>query len=905
MQQVLLRGRVRERAAIVALVAGAAAGNGGGLLLAGERGSGRSALLRFAAGEAAGLTVLATAGAAAEAGLPFAGLQRLLQPVLGAAPALPEHQARMLLRAVRDGDCPAGRLPLCLAVPALLREVARERALLLLVDDAHLLDPASWAVLEFAARRLDGQPIALLAAVDDAPDTEGVPGVPLLRLEPLDQHDSARLLTDRRPELSADVAPALAATAAGNPQALVELAAALSPEQCRGDVPPPATLPPDGALRRAYRARLARLDPDARWLLLLAAADPDLDVRELAAAADASGTDVAALEPAEAANLIRVGDRHLTFPQPLLRSVTYHEASLARRRAAHLLLARIVGTGTLRDLLHRAAATSGPDPALADALRRAAEGAAHAAAATALERAAELTAEPADAAGHLVAAARHAWLGGQPSRARTLLRRAAHRPAPPAVRARAQLLTGEIELRGGAVTRSRHTLLAAATALAGPERHLSVGAFILAGEAACLTGDHLGYAELARQALALRRDHPPLPVALMFDHFTGVAALFRGDFPAALAPLRRVLDAAPGLGDAVALVRAGSAGILVGAAARAHQLALDAVAIARAGGDTIVVPQALEIAAVACLATGRHDEGRDAALEGVRLARMTGQSTLADNHLGLLAVLAAIVGDRPTCIARVRQLRIQPAGANLGQARAFAEWALALLDLVEGRPGPALARLTRILDTGGGHGNRVIQIPALVHLAEAAAQVQATGVPTEAFAAFDGWAASTGNPTWLALSARCRALRSHRDSDEHFREALRLHEAGDSEFARAHTALLFGQDLRRRRRPRAAREHLRGALETFQRLDAARWAARAAAELRAAGEQVAPPTRPATTAALTPQQEQIARLVADGATNREVATRLYLSPRTIDHHLRNIFSRLGVRSRTELARLMG
>jgi DNA-binding CsgD family transcriptional regulator len=228
-----------------------------------------------------------------------------------------------------------------------------------------------------------------------------------------------------------------------------------------------------------------------------------------------------------------------------------------------------------------------------------------------------------------------------------------------------------------------------------------------------------------------------------------------------------------------------------------------------------------------------------------------------------------------------------------------------------------------------GHGNLVMQVAATPHLVEAAAAgyPPATGrteaaapgdepVPlAEVCAAFDEWAGRTGRPAWLALRERCRALRATTDSgaDGHFREALRQHRAGESDFARAHTELLYGRELRRRRRPRAAREHLRDAGETFRLLGADRWAARADGELRAAGDH---PRRPppgsapgsatgrVSHVALTAQQERIAALVAGGATNREVAEQLFLSPRTVDHHLRNVFSRLGVRSRTELTRLM-
>ncbi|MEU4222287.1 helix-turn-helix transcriptional regulator, partial [Actinoplanes sp. NPDC026623] len=297
------------------------------------------------------------------------------------------------------------------------------------------------------------------------------------------------------------------------------------------------------------------------------------------------------------------------------------------------------------------------------------------------------------------------------------------------------------------------------------------------------------------------------------------------------------------------------------------------------------------------------------------LAGATGQPGLAQSHLGILAVLAALVGDRDTCELRIRAAGVHDSARGPGQARAFCEWALALLDLVEGRPRAALHRLDAIFVGSAGRGNLIVQVAATPHLIEAywrcdppphTPPAARTALLDGVFEPFDRWAAGTGQPSWLALRARCRALRAADPdvAEEHFEEALREHRRGDADFARAHTELLFGRDLRRRRRPGAAREHLRRAEETFRLLDAGPWAAQADVELRAAGAPV-PPRPVAASRGLTAQQERIARLVAEGATNREVAEQLFLSPRTIDHHLRNVFARLGVRSRTELARRLG
>ncbi|WP_345637412.1 helix-turn-helix transcriptional regulator [Rugosimonospora acidiphila] len=908
--KIALRGRGREQRVLAGLLADATAGHGGALLLSGPVGIGKTALLDEAPAAADRFTVLAADGAGDESGLAFAGLHRLLRPAMNYAAALPPAQARRLARAL-DGDYPEDDgLALSVAGLGLLCAAARDLPVLCRIDDAHRLDRASLRVLAFAARRVAAERVALLfAAASDEDGTGPLADLPTLRVDALDAAASRQVLADRvAPDsLAGDLAGLLARTAGGNPRALVDLAASLSPEQRRGDAPVPVTLPPESALRRAYKARLAPLPPGTRWLLLLAAADEELDVPELRAAAAASGVDIAALEPAEAAGLLRVTGTALGFDPPLLRGVVYHESSLARRQDAHLLLAGVLDPRRhpVRHVLHRAAAAPGLDDGLARDLIRAARGAAHGPASHALERAAQLSPDAGTATAALLGAARHAWLSGEPHRARVLIRRVRRPDVPDSVRARAVLLTGELELRVGAVTEARHALLAAAGALTGRNQQLAAGALLLAGEALCLGGGHSQYADVAAQALALRHAGEPQGPRPLFAYFSGMAAILRGDYRSASGLLGPVLAQAPALDDPVTLSRMSMAGVLLGDDSLALTLATRSAELGRTTGNAVVVPQALESAAFAQFALGWHDEASASALEGLRLARATGQRNLVENHLGTLAVLAALNGDRDSCLLLLREARAYQGVDGLSQPQAFAQWALALLDLMEGQFQSSVDRLDGLLAIGTGRGNLVVQVAATPHLVEAAARCADRTVPAEAVRIFDLWAAYTGNPTWLALSARCHALLAGgaTEAEEYFREALRQHALGPPGFARAHTELLYGRQLRRRRRPAAAREHLRSALETFRVLGADRWTAQATTELRAAGDHVEP-RRASADGLLTAQQERIARLVADGATNREVAARLFLSPRTIDHHLRNIFARLGVRSRTELVKLL-
>ncbi|MFF5295983.1 helix-turn-helix transcriptional regulator [Paractinoplanes globisporus] len=929
-------GHSRELAVVDELLRSAAGGHGGALVVTGEPGSGRSELLRSAARLAGGWTVLAAPGYADEAGIPFAGLRRLLGGSSWEA----------------------------------VRAAARERPVLCLVDDAHLLDRPSWDAIRQFARRIGGNEVAVLAAASfPAPG-----GLPVLPLRPLDDHAAHRLLLRVAPDLSDAVAAGIMAVAAGNPAALTDLAAALTLPERRGFAPMPVGLPPSSLLGQRLRASLSALPTPTRAALLTLALSTNF-------------SDLSDLSPAEAAGLVSISPcGSVRFVPPVLRSVICADSTLEERRLAHLTLAR--HTTGLSSLTHRAAAALPTrDPALSRELVLAAATAAPPLAALSFRYAAELADDP---AGPLLAAARSFWLAGRPDEAVPLLHRAATHAAadgPPgqwpdespslpqaAVRARARGLLAEIGLRGDPLP-ARDALLDVAAELLPVDVPGALSALLLAGEACCRAGDPGRYIALVRR---LEAPGPSPAAALAYRQVVGVAALLRGDDEAAFAQFRAVLALAARVDDPALLVAAAMAGIMVGQDRRGASLAGRAAALAAAGGAFALVPAALEATAYAELAAGRYDAATTAALDGAAAARRYGRLDLADSLLALLAVLAGLVGDRPT-----GELRCREATARHQEARDLTDWAYALLDLVEGQPARAASRLAAIVAAPPGRGSAVLRVAVIPHLVEAAGGpssvprlVEPAGAESSLDAPallFDRWASRTGEAPWLAMRSRCRALRTGDAvaADDHFREALRQHDAG---FARAHTELLYGRHLRRGRRHLEARDHLRQAAGTFQLLGAGPWAAQAVRELRAAGERVAaltsapwgsppwgsppwgsppwgsppwgsqPGSQPGSLAsgrqpgrlaegrergrlaegrgpgrlaegrepspgapaipALTAQQERIAGLVADGATNREVAQQLHLSPRTVDHHLRNVFARLGVRSRTELARVL-
>ena len=888
---------------MAALLAGATTGRGGALLFHGDLGIGKTALLRAATAQAGGFRVVALAAYESESAWPYAALHRLLHLIADNVAGPAAEQALALLRAL-DGDRGGDRFAVFNQVLLLLRRVAQERPLLCCVDDAQWLDRPSFDTFGFVARRLQRERIALLLThCDESGPAEPVPGVPAHRLAPLDHRASQEILRELAP--GADAAGLLASVAMGNPYALNDLARSLTPEQMRGDAPLPQTLPADSALRRAYRAQLQRLPAEARWLVLLAAADAELDVDTLVRAATTAGLDVAALAPAEVAGLLRVEGTAIGFIRPLVRAIAYHEATLAERRSVHTLLAETLDPETqpLRHYLHRAFACPGPDDLLAARLEQAATESRgrDAAASRALERAAELTHDPAVAAGRLIAAARHAWRAGEPDRARMLLRGVRLMAVSARIQAESQVLQGEIELRVGMPTAARDTLLSAAGELAATDRYRAIDAYMRAGEAMCLSGDYSHYPRIARLALALRRPNEPLAVEFICEHFATLSATFRGDHRQAADPLRRVLALAPVLDDAVVLTQASYAAVLCGAEAEAYRLAARGAAVAQANRDVSAGPRALDLLALAEFALGRYDNPATA-LRGLELARSSGQESLVSVQLAMLALLAAVLGDRSTCLLRVRAVQAYLTPHSVGRARAITDWALALLDLSDGHYPDAVARLTAIMSSRGG-GHLIVQLAATPHLVEAAVRCDARAPAIAALEVFDAWAGYYANPRWLALSARCHALLAGAEADDYFRESLEQHRLSGADFDRARTELLYGQKLRRQRRPVAAREQLRSALDAFERFEARPWIDHTLAELRAAGHHV-PPRRVPAVDTLTPQQAEISRLVAAGATNREIATQLLLSTRTIDHHMRNIFAKLGVRSRVELARLM-
>ncbi|MFB4280498.1 AAA family ATPase [Nonomuraea sp. MTCD27] len=921
----MLHGRERECGILARLLDGARDRRSGVLVVRGEAGIGKSSLLGFAAERAAGLRVLRGGGVESESELPYAAAHQLLRPVADRLAAIPAGQAAALRGAFGLGEPVEGdRFLVSIAVLSLLSEVAEEGPLLCLVDDAQWLDGASAGALAFVARRLEAEGIVLLFAVRD--EEPGPPhravrdeepgasrhlaGLPELRLRGLEPEAARALLAERTAvALAPEVAGTLVASTAGNPLALLELPGSLSAEQLAGLRPLPERLPVGEVVEQVFLDRVRRLTAPAQTLLLVAAAEESGDVGLVLRAARTLEVPPEVLDEAETAGLVRVEGGVMSFRHPLVRSAVYRGATFLRRSAVErALAAALPDEDADRRAWHLAAAATAPDEAAAAELERSAERATrrggHAAAASALHRAAALTPTAGSRARLLTLAAEAGWLAGQPDRARAVVDEAAGLAADPLLRARGEHVRGAIEGLCGRPDTAYAMLVAASEPVAALHPGQAARMLTEAGRLAWTVADLPKLAEADRRLASLPRGEGAVTDGTRL--VGGLAALLEGDAARANPSLREGSEPAQDQADPLSLGMAAAAAMFAGVDATALDLFTRAAVRARAAGAVSVLPLMLAPFAALQMWTGRFAAARATATEGLRLSLDTGQENTAAHHRAVLAWIAAAQGRAAECRTEAGAALAHAIGQRLGPPASIAAWALALLDLGEGRKAEAFDRLSAMADAGPGEGHPAVKIFAAADLVEAAVR---TDRPDRAMAALDllrGWAGPSRAPWAHALVARCRALVEGADAPElaeaRFTEALSLHATAGRPFDTARTALLFGEALRRRRRRAEARRHLRAAGETFQRLNAAPWAESARVELQATGE-TARKRDPSTIADLTPQELQIARLVAEGGTNREIAAHLFLSPRTVDYHLHKVFVKVGISSRAELVRL--
>jgi DNA-binding CsgD family transcriptional regulator/tetratricopeptide (TPR) repeat protein len=697
----------------------------------------------------------------------------------------------------------------------------------------------------------------------------------------------------------------LLAEAAGNPLALLELPKGLSETQLQARAPLPEAIPLTARLRSAFEQRVGRLPAATRAALLIAALDDGDDVTTVVRAAGETGLPEDALDSAERADLVRVVEGAIEFRHPLVRSALVESSTLSQRRVAHAALAAAL-TGDAnadRRAWHNALATLTTDEEVAAALeasaRRSQERAGHASAATAFARAAELTADEVRRTGRLAAAAEAAWAAGQPERARELIARALPLTSGQP-RAELLFLRGVIEARTGDLRNAVSVLVEAADA--SEDGSLTLETLTEAAEAANYAGDYAHAATIEARADTIE----PRSQTDRFrvDALRGLAAELGGDHERAARLLLEALRRAEELEDPRALVWASlvaTMGNMGGTFANGVPYSTRAVTIARDQGLLSLLPLALWAKGTALASVGRFNLARSATEEGIRLASDFGHRSGTSWNLTLMALLDALQGDESGARDRADEAIRLAATGGATMALGVTEWSLGVLDLTLGRPDEATDRLLLVSTVERPESNELVGRWSIPDLIEAAARSGRLDETADRFVRYADWARPSSSPERLAVLARCRALLGEGDVREQFEAALAPGET-ISPFLLARAELLYGEWLRRERQRTEARQHLRRSVDLFRQVGAPPWEQRAEAELRATGEK-ARRRDPSTLDELTPQELQIAGLVASGMTNREVAAQLYLSPRTIDYHLRKVFSKLGLSSRTELVQM--
>jgi DNA-binding NarL/FixJ family response regulator len=902
-----LLGRERECEVLDQLLNGARSGDGGVLVMHGEAGVGKTALLEYAVEAAGEFRIARTIGVEAEMELPFAAAQQLCAPFLELMERLPQPQHDALDVAFGLVRGPAHPAPdpflVGLAVLGVLAEAAEEQPLVCGIDDAQWLDSASARALAFVARRLVAEKIALVFATRELGDT--LTGLPELSVAPLERRDARALLESVLPaRLDESVLERIVAETRGNPLALLELPRGLTPTQLAGGFGLPATAPLAAGIEGGYARRLAMLPSDARRLLLVAAADPVGDPALVWRAAERLGIPESAAYIVESEQLLTLSPR-VVFRHPLVRSAVYGAAGLDERREVHRALAEATDFDIDPDrrAWHRAQATATPDEEVAGELERSAARAQArgglAAAAAFLERAVALTPEPSRRAQRALAAAQAKSQAGALDDALGLLETAESGAAVDGVlRARVHLLRGQIAFAARRGSDAAPLLLAAARELETVDPSLARATYLEALSAAMFAGRLAhggGVVEISEAALAgPPPPETPQPSDLLLQ---GLAVRFTEGYAAGTPLLKEALNAFqratdPSPNDARWLWFA----------------SLIALYMWDDHGWTVLFTRQLELAR------------RLGALPALVFALGTGTTVYA--FLGELRT-AAILEEEHRAASEATGIASNPVPrlglASLrGRDAEFAELIRTTVREAEAR-GEGIALTTAEFLSGGlynGLGRYEAALDAavpaerfytegtaiwaLTELIEAAVRL---GQPERARGAFERVQETTraaGTDWALGIEARLRALLSEGDqADELYNEAIRRLARSRVRVQLARTHLLYGEWLRRQRRRLNAREQLRTAHELFTDFGVEAFAERARLELEATGERARKRTAD-TLYELTPQETQIARLAAQGETNREIAARLFISASTVEYHLRKAFRKLDVKSRVQL-----
>jgi DNA-binding CsgD family transcriptional regulator len=899
-----LRGRRKECESLDRLLERARAGRSSVLVLRGEAGVGKTALLEHVVERASGFRVARAAGVESEMELAFAGLQQLCARMLDRLEHLPVPQRDALRLAFGLSEGAArDRFVVSQAVLSLLSDVAEQGPLVCLVDDAQWLDQASVQSLAFVARRLMAEPVALVFAVREPSDKRELAGLPELGVEGLGDRDARLLLASAVPgRLDEEVRDRIVAETRGNPLALLELPRALTPAELAGGFGLPYARPLTSRIEQSFIRRLRTLPPETQQLLLIAAAEPVGDPVLLGRAVNALGISADAFAPAEAAGLIELGSR-VRFRHPLVRSASYRASSPCDRRQAHASLAGASDPEIDPDrrAWHYAQAASGPDEAVAAELERSAERAQGrgglAAAAAFLERSAELTPDPALRGGRALTAAQAKFEAAALDSADELLAIAAMCPLDELQRARLERLRAQIAFARTRGSDTPSLLLGAAKRLESLDIGLARETYLEALWAAVRAGSfgrRGGLVQTARAAGAAPAPRqPPQTIDLLLD---GLVVRFTEGYAAAKLLLEQALDAFRKeelRGDDIGWCwLACHIAMDLWDDEACAQLAGGLTQIARDTGALSALPFALNYVGAHWIFAGEFDAAQELIEEADAIATATTNARVADFSV----LLAAWRGDRARTLD-LRAASVEDATAR-GEGFAFevAEWAGAVLHNGFGEYGDALVAAQRASEQDE-LGFAVWVLPELV---EAAVRSGERNVAASALERLTERTRLSSTDWACAMAARSRALLSEgQPAEDLYLEAIDCFARTRIrvELARAH--LIYGEWLRREGRRVDAREQLRTAHGMFDAMGAKAFAERARRELAATGETVRKRT-PETRDELTPQEAQIARMAGEGLTSPEIAAQLFISPRTVDWHLRKLFAKLGINSRKQL-----
>ena len=892
--------RDSERDALERLVAGVRAGQSRVLVLRGEAGVGKTALLRHLSSVAAGCRIVRAAGVESEMELVFAGLHALCAPMLDRLGHLPEPQRDALSTAFGlSAGPPPDRFLVGLAVLSLLADAAEEQPLVCIVDDAHSLDHVSAQTLAFVARRLLAERVGLVFARRETADADVLEGLPELVIEGLPA-DEARLLLDAAIPglLDERVKARILGEAAGNPLALIELPRGLTPAELAGGFELPDARPLSSRIEQTFVQRVQTLPRDTQMLLLTAAAEPLGDLGLLWSAATILGIDGKAGRPAEAAGLIELGLR-VRFVHPLVRSAVYRASAPGDRRDVHRALAD--STDPVADpdrrAWHRAHATATPDEAVAAELARSADRAQArgglAAAAAFLQQAAELTPDPAVRVERSLGAAQAKLDVADFAAAADLVAAAGLGPLDDLQRARVDRLGAQIVF---ATRRGRDApplLLEAARRLEPLDAAMARETYLEAIAAAMFAG-RLGKGPDARKVAEAARALPPVETPGSADALLdALVTRFTEGYAASVAPLSRALrrfgEPDGGGSDSRWLWLACRLTQDVWNDELWHVLATRGVRVARDTGALHLLPNALNYLALLNVHSGALATAAAQVAEVDAITRSTGLAPLKFAAAALTAArgewahtLTLSGTELPRAVAR-----------GEGSALAGGLWVTALMHNSHGHYDEALVDARQACE----YEDVVVYNRAVVELIEAAVR---SGAPDEAAAALDRLSERTqasGTDWALGIEARCRALLG--DDEPRYRESIERLARSRAAIELARSRLLYGEWLRRENRRADAREVLRAAHDSFSQMGSVAFAERARRELLATGETVRRIT-PMTRDALTPQEIQVARLARDGHSNPEIGAQLYISPRTVEYHLHKVFRKLDVSNRKEL-----